>query len=92
VIDRIEISNNLYVLLERFGREKSFIKSTLNWIAGQRNTFADRSVFKGKIIKITSQDPIGVLVGRKEVAKTPINVYRKINALNIICKRDKVIT
>ena len=90
IIDRLEISNNLYILLERFGRERSIIKSTFNWLSGQKNTFADRSVFKGKIIKISSQDHLSVLVGKKEVAKTPINVFRKINALNVITKRDKV--
>lgn len=90
VIDRLEISNNLYILLERFGRESSILKSTLNWFSGQKNTFADRSVFKGKIIKISSQDRLGVFTGNKEVAKTPINVFRKINALNIITKRDRL--
>ena len=91
VIDRLEISNNLYILLERYGREKSIIKSTFNWLQGKESTYADRSVFKGKIIKISSRDKIPVLIGKREVAKTPVNVFRKINALNIITKRDKVL-
>jgi len=90
VLDRIEISNNLYVLLERFGKERSFFKSTFNWLAGKENTYADRSVFKGKIIKISSNESIPIFIGNREVAKTPINVFRKINALNIITKRDKI--
>jgi len=91
IIDRLEISNNLYILLERFGRERSFLKSTLNWLSGHDNTFADRSVFKGRVIRIDSNESLSVLVGSKAVTRTPINVFRKINALNIITKRDKVI-
>lgn len=91
VLDRIEISNNLYILLERYGRERSIIKSTLNWLSGKNTGFADRSVFKGKLIKIDSNEKVPVLVGRREVAKTPVNLFRKINALNIITKRDRVL-
>jgi hypothetical protein len=91
ILDRIEISNNLYILLERFGKEKSFIKSTFNWISGKESTYADRSVFRGKIIKISSREATPILIGNKAVARTPISVFRKINALNIITKRDKVI-
>jgi len=90
ILDRIEISNNLYILLERFGKERSVLKSTINWFSGKDNTFADRSVFKGKIIKVSSSENVPVLVGNREVARTPINVFRKINALNIITKRDKI--
>lgn len=92
VLDRLEVSNNLYILLERYGRERSVLKSTLNWLSGKNTGFADRSVFKGKIIKIDSREKVSVLIGKREVAKTPINVFRKINALNIITKRDRVLT
>ncbi len=90
VIDRVEISNNLYILLERFGRERSIVKSTLNWLVGKESTYADRSVFKGKIIKISSAEQVSVKIGKREIAKTPVNVYKKMNALNIITKRDKI--
>lgn len=89
-IDRIEISGNLYILLERFIRDSSILKSALNWLTGRENIVADRSVFKAKIIRISSADPLTLLVGSEAVAKTPVNIYRKLNALNIICKRDKV--
>ncbi len=92
VLDRLEISNNLYILLERYGRERSILKSTINWLSGKNTGFADRSVFRGKIIKIDSREKVSVLIGKREVAKTPINVFRKINALNIITKRDRVLT
>lgn len=92
VFDRVEISNNLYVLIERFLREKSVIKSTLNWLSGKVNLDSDQSIFKGKIIRISSTEAIPVLVGSEAVTKTPINIYRKINALNIITKRDKIST
>jgi hypothetical protein len=90
IIDRMEISNNLYILLERYIKEKSIIRSAYNWLVGKDNILSDQSIFKGKIIKIDSVDSLPVLVGDNIVAKTPINIYRKINALNIICKRDKI--
>lgn len=89
-IDRIEISGNLYILLERFIRDGSVLKSALNWLTGKESVVADRSVFKAKIIRISSDEPLPVMVGSEIVTKTPINIYRKLNALNIICKRDKV--
>jgi len=92
IIDRMEVSNNLYILLERYIKEKSLIKSAYNWLIGKDNISADQSIFKGKIIKIDSAEPLPVLVGDNIVAKTPVNIYRKINALNIICKRDKIMT
>ncbi|MCX6809389.1 MAG: hypothetical protein NTZ65_01405 [Candidatus Berkelbacteria bacterium] len=91
IIDRLEISNNLYILLERYLQEKSIFKSAFNWLTGKEQSSADRSIFKGKIIKIKSDNPLPILIGNEVVSKTPANVYRKISALNIICKRDKVL-
>ena len=91
IIDRIEISGNLYILLERFLKEGSTIKAAFNWLVGRESIAADRSVFKAKIIKLSSQEPLPVMIGSEVVAKTPINIYRKLNALNIITKRDKVV-
>jgi len=90
IIDRLEVSNNLYILLERYGRERSIVKSAFNWLIGKESTYADRSVFKGKIIKIISEGQTSVKIGKTEVAKTPVNVYKKLNALNIITKRDRI--
>ena len=90
VIDRIEISNNLYILIERFLKETSTPRSALNWLLGRSNYIADRSIFKAKIIRITSDESLPILVDRLVVAHTPINIYRKHNALNIITKRDKI--
>jgi diacylglycerol kinase family enzyme len=92
VFDRVEISNNLYVLIERFLKEKSLIKSTLNWLSGKETFDSDQSIFKGKIIRISSTEAIPVYIGSEVVTKTPINIYRKINALNIITKRDRIST
>ncbi len=91
IIDRIEISGNLYILLERFLKEGSGLKAAFNWLVGKESIAADRSVFKAKIIRLSSQHPLPVMIGNEVVAKTPINIYRKLNALNIITKRDKVI-
>jgi len=90
IIDRAEISGNLYILLETFKREKSVIKTAINWLVGQESTTADRSIFKAKIVRISSYDPLPVMVSNEVVAQTPINIYRKPNALNIICRRDKL--
>ena len=90
VVDRIEISNNLYILLERNIRETSVIKRTYNWLLGKDTVRSDQSIFKGKIIKIDSVDSIPVYIGSKQIARTPINIYRKLNALNIIVKRGKI--
>jgi len=90
VIDRAEISNNLYILLERNVREKSLIKSISNWLLGKDSTATEQSIFKGKIIKVNSVDPIPVYIGSKAIKQTPISIYRKLNALNIITKRDKL--
>lgn len=92
VFDRIEISNNLYILIERFLKENSIIKSTLNWFSGKESFDSDQSIFKGKIIRISSTEAIPVYIGSEVVTKTPINIYRKINALNIITKRDRIST
>jgi len=48
VFDRVEISNNLYVLIERYLREKSVLKSTWNWLSGKENLDSDQSIFKGR--------------------------------------------
>lgn len=90
IIDRAEISNNLYILLERNIKEKSPIRSIYSWLLGKESTATDQSIFKGKIIKIDSVDPIPVYIGTKAVRQTPVSIYRKLNALNIITKRDKV--
>ena len=89
LIDRLEVSNNLYILLEKFTRESSAVRAALNWIVGKEKRSADRSIFKGRVIRISSYEPQAVLIGSEVVARTPVNIYRKLNALNIICKRDK---
>ena len=90
VIDKAEISNNLYILLERNIKEKSFFKNSYDWLLGRDTTGSDQSIFKGKVIKISSNEPIPVYIGTKAIKQTPIEIYRKLNALNIITKRDKV--
>jgi len=90
VIDRVEISNNLYILLERNIKETSIVKNAYNWLLGKDTTRSDQSIFKGKTIKLNSTDSIPVYIGTKQIARTPINVYRKLNALNIIVKRGKI--
>ena len=90
IIDRAEISGNLYILLETFKKEKSIIKSAMNWLTGREIISTDRSIFKAKIVRISSYEPLPVMISSEVVAQTPINIYRKINALNIICKRDKL--
>jgi len=90
VVDRVDVSSNLYILMERYARESSIVKSTFNWLMGRENIRYDQSLFKGKVVRITSSDPLPVYVGKEVMTHTPINVYRKLNALNIITKRDKV--
>jgi len=91
VVDRVEISGNLYILLERFYREQSTLKQAMGWLVGKSNVSADRSVFKGKMIRISSSEPQSVLIDTQEITKTPISIYRKPNALNIITRRDRII-
>lgn len=91
MINHIEVSNNLYVLLERFIKDTSLVRSILGWISGQENVYADRSVFKGRIIKISSQEKLTVKIADYAVSHTPVEIYRKHNGLNIITKRDRVI-
>ena len=92
VIDRLEISSNLYILLERYLKEGSAARSAVNWLIGRSNFSTDRSIFKAKIIKITSDENLQLLVDKIVVAHTPVNIYRKHNALNIITKRDKIMS
>jgi diacylglycerol kinase family enzyme len=92
IVDRVEISNNLYILLERFYKESSGVKSAFNWLLGKEAINADQSVFKGKVIRITSQSPLSVYIGDEPVTETPVNILRKINVLNIITKRAKVVS
>ncbi len=91
IIDRIEISNNLYILIERNIRETSKIKGFYNWLVGKETLHSDQSIFKGKTIKIDSVDPVPVYIGSKAIKQTPINIYRKLNALKVITKRDKIL-
>ena len=91
VIDRVEISGNLYILLERYLKQTGVVSSTWNWLLGKSSEEADRSIFKAKIIRILSDNPLAVSIGDQVIAQTPINIYRKLNALNIICKRDKML-
>ena len=90
VIDRAEISNNLYILIERNIRDRSRLKNAYSWLLGKESATTDQSIFKGKVIKIDSADPIPVYIGSKAIKQTPVSIYRKLNALNIITKRDKV--
>jgi diacylglycerol kinase family enzyme len=91
VIDRLEISGNLYILLERFFKESSAVKSAINWLVGKPTAFADRSIFKGRLIRIASSTPLPILIDNEIITKTPVSIYRKMHALNIITKRDKLI-
>ena len=88
VIDRAEVSRNLYILLEKFTKKRSITKSIINWFVGKEDFDSEKSIFKGKIIRISSSDSLPVYVGNEVIAYTPINIYRKIHALNIITKRD----
>lgn len=90
IIDRAEISNNLYILLEKYITERSVVKSAYNWLLGKESDKTDQSIFKGRVIKITSQEPVPVYIGNKKVTQTPINVYKKLNALKVITKRAKI--
>ncbi len=90
IVDRVDVSSNLYILMERYARESSLMKSTLNWLMGRENIRYDQSLFKGKVVRVSSSDPLPVYIGREVITHTPINVYRKLNALNIITKRDRV--
>lgn len=92
VIDRVDVSSNLYILMERYAREPSVFKSTFNWLTGRDNVKYDQSLFRGKVVRINSSDPLPVYIGKEIITHTPINIYRKINALNIITKRDKIPT
>lgn len=90
LIDRVEISGNLYILLERFNKEAGILPSAVNWLLGKNNENVDQSIFKAKIIKISSKEPLPIMIDDQIIARTPVNIYRKLNALNIITKRDKI--
>jgi len=90
IVDRVEISSNLFILVERLAIEQSAIKSAVNWIFGKENIKYDQSLFKGKTVRISSSNPLPVYIGREIVAHTPISIYKKPGALNIITKRDKI--
>ena len=90
VVDRLEISHNLYILLETYLRPTSKINSAVRWIMGKEIISVDRSIFKARLIKISSDVPLPVTIGGEIVAKTPVSVYRKPNALNVITKRGKI--
>lgn len=91
IIDRVEISSNLFVLAERFIKEKSFFKSAINAISGKNQTSYDHSIFKGKVIQISSTPTLPVFIGNEKITSTPITIYKKPKALNIITKRDKIL-
>ena len=91
IVDRVEISGNLYILLERYLKQTGFVASTFSWLLGKTEENVDRSIFKAKIIKIISSESLPVTIDDQVIARTPINIYRKLNALNIITKRDKII-
>ena len=91
VVDRAEISGNLYILLERYLKPSGVVSSTVNWLLGKSEDSVDRSIFKAKLIKISSAEPLAVVIDDQVIARTPVNIYRKLNALNIITKRDKII-
>lgn len=90
VVDRVEISSNLYILMERLAKESSVVKSTMNWLFGKENVRYDQSLFKGKTVRINSSNPLPVYIGNQIVTHTPINIYKKVGGLNIITKRDKI--
>ncbi|MDH4358598.1 MAG: diacylglycerol kinase family protein [Candidatus Berkelbacteria bacterium] len=90
IIDRIEVSNNLYILVERFIKEPSLGKTAFNWLFGKSNLRADRSIFKAKIIRAVSDENLPIVVDKIVVGHTPCHIYRKPNALNIITKRDNI--
>lgn len=92
VVDRVDVSSNLFILMERYARESSTVKSAFNWLLGRENIKYDQSLFKGKVVRISSSDPLPVYIGKEVITHTPINVYRKLNALNIITKRDRITT
>lgn len=92
VIDRVDVSSNLYILMERYAHEPSFLKTTLNWLSGRENVRYDQSLFRGRNVRINSSDPLPVYIGKNIVTHTPVNIYRKANALNIITKRDTIPT
>ena len=87
VFNRIEISSNLFILVERYLKEKSFIKSSLNWLLGKGTTQTDISIFKGRTININAIEPVDVKIGNEVVTKTPINIYKKPRAISIITPR-----
>lgn len=91
IADRVEISGNLYILIERYLKAGGLVSSTVNWLLGKNDENVDRSIFKAKLIKISSAEPLPVMIDDLVVARTPVNIYRKLNALNIITKRDKII-
>ena len=92
IITRAEISSNLYILLERHIKEKSLLHSTINVLSGRKNERYEHSIFKGRIISLDTIPPIPVYVGTEKIAKTPLTIYRKLSGLNIITKRDRVLS
>lgn len=90
IIDRAEISNNLYVLLEKYVSTSSVLRSAYNWLIGKDHGKIDRSIFKGRSIRLTSPNPLNIFIGNRKVAQTPANIYKKLNALKIITKRAKI--
>lgn len=92
IITRAEISSNLYILLERLIKEKSVIRSALNIFGGKESSKYEHSIFKGKSVKIETVPKTSVYVGTEAVTKTPVSVYRKLSGLNIIVKRDRILS
>jgi hypothetical protein len=95
IITRAEISSNLYILLERLVKERSIIKSALNLFGGpgaKEGSRYEHSIFKGKSVKIETIPKTSVYIGTEIVAKTPVSVYRKLSGLNIIVKRDRILS
>lgn len=92
IITRAEISSNLYILLERLVRERSVIKSALNLLSGKEGARYEHSIFKGKSVKIETTPRTSIYVGTESVTKTPVSIFRKLSGLNIIVKRDKIVS
>ncbi|PIT97202.1 hypothetical protein COT77_02710 [Candidatus Berkelbacteria bacterium CG10_big_fil_rev_8_21_14_0_10_41_12] len=87
----IQIFSNLTVEVEKFDFEGSKLKAAINWLVGKSNEKVERSIFRGKTVKVSSDKVLPVYVDNEIVARTPISVYRKLKVLNVIMKRDKVL-
>lgn len=84
----IQIFGDLTFKIEKIELEKNKMKSAYNWLVGKQNEEVDRSIFKARTLKISSNKPCPVYVGHEMIAKTPASFFRKLKVLNIITKRD----